>query len=336
MSESKTEYTTENSPTMYLLYKLRKEAGFKQKVDPDTFWGDLAEGALEFLCGEKPELFADPSKYYERNHVKGDREILHKSPDGKRESIDSQARLYPITGGFFIGINPLRHELENDKLRSKWHELAHTLFYRWDGNLMVPEYQGSGWRNDEKCMALEEDICDRIMDWVFPKPLVLLGGRPAKHYSLVKKLKEADCDVEYISDEGEFKGLLQRYYYMPWRIKRIINYDLAIMDTGLITDELVEHENNTMNPMKYLRAKIGEEPVIHDSRAEYFLDEYFFGQFEDGLCARDATVIILADEDMADEVQDVVEAREKRVLIRMPYDIEEVVAAVKKGLEDAF
>ncbi|MBW3002037.1 hypothetical protein KY338_02640 [Candidatus Woesearchaeota archaeon] len=339
MSESKTEYTTENSPTCYLVEKLKQATGFEPDRDPDIFIGSLAQGALEFLCGEEPATFSDPSKYYKKNHVFRDNEPVFKCNDGSEESIPGVATLFPVTGGFVIAVNPFRHNTENDKIRSKWHELAHTLFYRWDGELLVPEYEGRGWQHTENGARLEEEICDRIMHWVFSKPLVLLGGRPAEHYSLVKKLKEEDCDVEYITDEGEFGLLLQKYHYMPWRIKRIIPYDLVIMDTGLITDEIVAHENKTTGPMDIIRDKLGEERIVHGSRAEYFLNDYFlddvFG-FENGLGPRDDTVILLADEDMADAVQDVVETREKRILIRKSYDIEEVVAEVKKGLGDRF
>ncbi len=335
MDEETPEFTKENSPTMYLCEILKEAIGFESINEPGFFMGSLASGALHYLCGEEPKAFADPSEYYERNQVKGDKEIVIEYKDGKKESISSTARLYPITGGFFIGLNPFRNQTENDKMRSKWHELAHTLFYKWEGENKVPEFQGRGWHPDGTGIAdeLEEEICDAIADKAFPKRYIFLGGKPAVHYELVKRLKQEDFDVRYTSDEAEFEGLLQKLWYMPELVSgEIIHYDMVIMDTRLITDAIVEHENTHTGPTDILREKIGEEPLVHFGRVDYFLNNYFQGRFEDGLAARDDPIIILADEEIADQIGEIVEQREQRKLIRLPYDVEEVLREVKLDL----
>ena len=56
-------YTKENSPTQYLLEKLTNYANFKPNYDPALFLSSLADKAILYLCGEKPEKFTEPSKY---------------------------------------------------------------------------------------------------------------------------------------------------------------------------------------------------------------------------------------------------------------------------------
>lgn len=329
MQDQPVEYTSENSPTMYLIKKFKGSVGYKPDFEPGFFMSSLAHAAINHLCGENPYYYADPSFYYAKNKVKKYQE---------RDDINAFGRLYPITGGFAMVLNPLMHETEKDKLRTVWHELAHTLFYRWDGELGIPEFQGRGWHPDGIGVPnkLEEEICEDVANRICPKLCVLLLGRPAAHYSLVKRLKEEDCTVHYISDETKFSGALWKTRYRNMSGEELIPYDFVIFDTGFIKDGHVEKANKQGGPMDFLRAKLGGERIIPCSKAEFFLNNYFFDHFEDGLCARDAPAIILADEETADEMQDVVGAREQRALVSFPYDIEDIVSEVRQYADEKF
>ena len=60
----------------------------------------------------------------------------------------------------------------------------------------VPVYEGMEWRPDGLLVPneQEEKICETIADRICPKKCILLGGKPAAHYNLVTRLKEADYE----------------------------------------------------------------------------------------------------------------------------------------------
>jgi hypothetical protein len=332
------------TPLDYLCKKLN----FKLHGDPDCDSAATIHYCMEYLCGDEwPEVGADASEYYERNHIREDTDVRFACKDGKEESIDAIARLYPVIGGFVIALNPFKHDSERERNISKWHELVHTLFYTWEGEHEVPMYQGFEWQPNGITAPNEgiEWICNVISRRVCRQKCIMLGGVPVQHYNLVARLKKEDLEVHYLSESQlDFENHLQRDFYLPERMvemgHKIILYDLVIFDTRLITAGHVEHRSSGKDVLGVLSERVGMPHPEYDSRADYFINS-LLPKFDEGLGASRDPVIILADEEIADVIRPHIEeasaARQEGHLpaikqINTPCNIDEVVGVVNSAL----